>query len=183
MTRQVLFVQGGGEGAYDESVSLVESLRTALGNGYHVRFPKMPDEGEPDFATWKNVIADELAEMGDGAILIGHSIGGSVVIRALVDGGIGRSLAGVFVLSAPFWYDDDFWRWDEARLPADAAERIPDGVPVFIYHGREDESIPVSHVEMYARALPQATVRRLDGRNHMLNDDLSDVAQAIKRLS
>ncbi|MBB4635221.1 hypothetical protein FHS01_001231 [Longimicrobium terrae] len=161
----------------------MESLRAALGDAYVVRFPKMPNEAEPDFATWKNVIAGELAEMGDGAILIGHSIGGSVVIRVLVDGGIGQSLAGAFVLSAPFWHDDDFWNWKEAQLPADAAERIPHDLPLFLYHGREDEVVPVSHVEMYARVLPQATVRRLDGRNHMLNDDLSEVAQAIKRLS
>lgn len=182
MIRQVLFVHGGGEGAFVESAKAVESLRAALGEGYAVRCPRMPNEAEPDFETWKNVITGELDDIGDGAILVGHSIGGSVVIRAVVGGSVGRSLACVFVLSAPFWHDDDFWNWKEAQLPADAAERIPDDLPVFLFHGREDEVVPVSHVEMYARALPRATVRRLDGRNHMLNDDLRDVAQEIIRL-
>lgn len=184
MANQVLFIQGGGsEGAYDEDARLVASLRDTLGAEYVVRYPRMPNEADPEYGAWKNFIAAELASMGSGAILVGHSIGGSVIIRAVVDGSIGRSLAGVFLLAAPFWYDHEFWRWDEVKLPANAAERIPSDVPVFIYHGRQDEFVPFAHVEMYARALPQATVRALDGRNHQLNDDLTEVAQDIMLLS
>jgi predicted alpha/beta hydrolase family esterase len=183
MPNKVLFIQGAGsEGAYDEDARLVTSLRGTLGTEYVVRYPRMPNEAEPDYEVWKNVIADELAAMGARAILVGHSIGASVAIRAVVDGGIGQSLAGLFLLSAPFWYDHEFWRWDEAKLPGNAAERIPSGLPVFLYHGRQDEFVPVSHVEMYAQALPQATVRRLDGRNHQLNDDLAEVARDIMLL-
>lgn len=179
MANQVLFVHGGGDGAYDDDAKLVTSLRGTLGADYVVRYPRMPNEADPDYASWKNVIAGELAAMGSGAILVGHSIGASVVIRAVVDGSIGQSLAGVFLVAAPFWYDHDFWRWDEVKLPANAAERIPSGVPVFLYHGRQDEVVPFSHVEMYAQALPQATLRSLDGRNHQLNDDLAEVARDI----
>lgn len=182
MARQVLFVHGGGGGSYDADGKLVASLRDRLGAEYVVRYPQMPNEEEPDYETWKNFITGELAAMGSGAILVGHSIGGSVIIRAVVDGGLGQSLAGVFLLAAPFWYDHEFWRWDEVALPGDASERIPDGLPVFLYHGRQDESIPFSHVEMYARALPQATVRPLDGRNHQLGDDLTEVARDIMLL-
>jgi hypothetical protein len=182
MARQVLFVHGGGEGAYDEDAKLAASLRGALGADYVVRSPRMPNEEEPDYEVWKNVIAGELAAMGSGAVLVGHSIGASVAIRAVVDGGIGQSLAGVFLLATPFWYDHEFWRWDQVKLPPNAAERIASGLPVFLYHGRQDEVVPFSHVEMYARALPQATIRRLDGRNHQLNDDLADVARDIMLL-
>lgn len=182
MANQVLFVHGGGGGSYEADAKLVTSLRSQLGADYVVRYPRMPNEEEPDYEVWKNAIAEELAAMGSGAILVGHSIGGSVIVRAVVDGGIGESLAGVFLLAAPFWYDHDFWRWDEVKLPPNAAERIPDGLPILLYHSRQDESIPFAHVEMYAQALPQATVRPLDGRNHQLNDDLTEVAQEIKLL-
>jgi uncharacterized protein len=183
MSKQVLFIQGAGsEGAYDEDAGLAASLRDKLGADYVVRYPRMPNEAEPEYEVWKNAIAGELAAMGSGAILVGHSIGASVIIRAVVDGGVGPSLGGVFLLAAPFWYEHDFWRWDEVRLPADAAERIPDGLPVFLYHGRQDEFVPFSHAKMYARALPHATLRPLDGRNHQLGDDLTEVAHDIKLL-
>jgi len=183
MARQVLFVHGGGDGAYEADSKLVTSLRSKLGADHVVRYPMMPNEADPDYETWKNVITGELANMGSGSILVGHSIGASVAIRVVVDGGIEQPLAGVFLLAAPFWHDHDFWHWKEVELPTNAAERIPNGTPVFLYHGRQDGSVPFSHVEMYARALPQATVRHLDGRNHQLNDDLTEVAQDIRLLS
>jgi hypothetical protein len=68
-------------------------------------------------------------------------------------------------------------------LPKNVAATLPRGLPVFLYHGREDEIVPCSHLELYAQALPQAIVRALDGRNHQLNDDLTEVADDIKRLA
>jgi pimeloyl-ACP methyl ester carboxylesterase len=50
MKRQLLFVHGGGEGAYEEDRKMAASLRDALGGGYEVRCPKMPDEDSPRYA-------------------------------------------------------------------------------------------------------------------------------------
>ena len=183
MTIQVLFIHGGGEGAYAEDAKLAASLREKLGTRYNVRYPKMPNEDEPDYQQWKWLISEQLAEMGERAILVGHSIGASVLIKILSDQDLQRSVAGTFLISAPFWYDDEFWRWEEVQLPRDVASLLPREMPLFLYHGRADEVVPFTHVEMYAEVLPQATVRRLDGRNHQLNDDLSEVANDIEQLS
>lgn len=180
-TRQVLFVHGGGGGAHAEDAKLVASLEEKLGPGYVVRFPEMPNEAEPDYQTWRRRILQELAVMGDDAILVGHSIGASVLIKLLTDGKREHSLAGVFLVSTPFWYDHQVWRWKEVELPGDAVERLPRGVPVFLYHGRADEIVPFSHLEMYAKAFPEAVVRRLGG-NHQLDEDLTEVARDIGSL-
>jgi pimeloyl-ACP methyl ester carboxylesterase len=92
-----------------------------------------------------------------------------------------RLPAGVFLIAVPFCGPGG-WDCGGFVLPNDLGARIPDRVPLFLYHGREDEVVPFAHVELFARALPQAAVRRLDGRNHQLNDDLSDVAGDIRRL-
>jgi hypothetical protein len=34
---------------------------------------------------------------------------------------------------------------------------------VFLCHSRDDDVVPFGHLALYARALPQATVRELDG--------------------
>jgi predicted alpha/beta hydrolase family esterase len=143
----------------------------------------MPDESDPDCATWQQCIADELAIIGDHALLVGHSIGASVLIKFLADGGFRQSIASVFLIATPFWHDHEVWRWKEAELPKNVAERLPRGLPVFLYHGREDEIVPFSHLAMYAKLLPHATLRALDGRDHQLNEDLTEVADDIKRVS
>lgn len=50
---KVLMVQGGGEGAHAVDAALAASLQQALGSGYEVRFPRMPDEEGPKVESWK----------------------------------------------------------------------------------------------------------------------------------
>ncbi|HEV7866469.1 MAG TPA: alpha/beta hydrolase, partial [Chthoniobacteraceae bacterium] len=86
MKRQVLFVQGGGERVHDDwDRKLVESLRAALGPNYEIRYPRMPNEDDPSYATWKATLEKEFAALDDGAILLGHSLGGTILIHALAE--------------------------------------------------------------------------------------------------
>jgi uncharacterized protein len=112
---------------------------------------------------------------------VGHSIGASVIAKFLAESTPRPALSGVFLVATPFWHDHEVWKWAEAELPRDVSAKLPD-VPIFLYHGRDDETVPLGHVDMYAKAIPRAVVRRLPGRNHQLNDDLSDVARDIKQL-
>jgi hypothetical protein len=50
---------------------------------------------------------------------------------------------------------------------------------VHVFQGLDDGTVPPSHADLYARAIPQTHVRRLPGRVHQLNNDLSEVATAI----
>jgi len=179
MTTPILFIQGAGEGAWEADSKLAENLQSHLGPGYAVHIPKMPDEDNPDLSTWIRTIADELERRGPGTLLVGHSFGGSVIARALCDP-IGTMPGGVFLVAAPFWGDDD-WQLPTIELPPDAASRFPD-VPVFLYHGTADETVPVAHLEKFAKALPQAKAQKLSGRDHQLNDDLTEVAADIAAL-
>jgi hypothetical protein len=60
--------------------------------------------------------------------------------------------------------------------------RLPEGTPIFLYHGSEDDTAPLTHLDLYGRAIPHATSRSLHGRNHQLNDDLTEVAADISAL-
>jgi len=82
--RQILFIQGGGAGAHDQwDAKLVDSLRRGLGDGREVRYPRMPDEDDPSYARWVEAIRREMAGLDDGAVVIGHSVGGTLLINAL----------------------------------------------------------------------------------------------------
>src|SRR6185503_8228177 len=86
MKRQLLFVQGGGAGTHDEwDDKLVASLRRELGPTVEIRYPRMPNEDDPKYKVWKAALEKELATLDDGAILIGHSIGATIMINALAE--------------------------------------------------------------------------------------------------
>jgi len=178
--RRVLFIQGGGAGAHDEwDGKLVESLRRELGQGYVVDYPRMPDEDNPDYAQWSTAIRRELAGLDDGAVVIGHSVGATILVQALAEQPPQSRLATLVLIAAPF-VGPGGWPGEEFELTSDLGARLPSGLPVQVFHGLHDETAPPAHAGLYARAIPQAQVHELPGRDHQLNNDLSEVAGAIR---
>lgn len=181
--RDVLFVQGAGEDVHAEwDIHLVASLRRKLGPGYDVRYPPMPDEADPSVAAWHPVLERELASLRPGAVVVGHSVGGTMLIHLLADAAPAAALGAVVLVSAPF-IGEGGWESEEIAPRPDLAARLPAAAPVLLYHGEEDAEVPVAHVERYAAAIPRARVRRLAGRDHQLNNDLSEVARDIRALA
>jgi predicted alpha/beta hydrolase family esterase len=180
--KPVLFIQGGGRGTHDAwDDKLVASLGKELDHGHVIRYPRMPREEEPDAAAWKKAIGEELEKVGDDAILVGHSIGAAILLDYLADGDREHRLAGVFLIATPY-IGKGGWPSDELRPTKELAARLPAGTPIHLYQGDDDETVPPSHVDLLAKVLPRATVRRLKGRDHQLNDDVSEVAHDISRL-
>lgn len=173
MKKQVVFVHGGGESAYETDALLADSLRRALGTGYRVHYPAMPNEGCPAYEAWKDVIA---AATGC-RIFVGHSFGASILIKYLSETVVAAD--GVFLIATPYWGIED-WEVDEYTL-REATALSPE-VPVFLYHSLDDEIVPFEHLWLYAARLPQATIREFSGRDHQFNHDLSEVARDIKGL-
>jgi predicted alpha/beta hydrolase family esterase len=89
--------------------------------------------------------------------------------------------AGVFLISIPFWGPEDE-KDGTYTLREGFASQLPKGVPIFLYHSRDDEWVPFAHLAMYAERIPQATIREFDGRGHQFNNDLSQVASDIANL-
>jgi predicted alpha/beta hydrolase family esterase len=99
--RQLLFIQGGGAGVHDEwDNKLVESLGRELGPNYEIRYPRMPNEDEPSYVAWKATLEREFAALADGAILIGHSLGGTILVNALVEQPSERAFGAIFLRCA-----------------------------------------------------------------------------------
>jgi predicted alpha/beta hydrolase family esterase len=176
---QVLFIQGGGAGVHDEwDDKLFDSLRRELGDGHEVRYPWMPDEEDPSYAGWSAAVRREMAGLEDGAVVVGHSVGGTILINALAEQPPERELAAIVLIAAPF-VGAGGWPSDEFELPSDLGARLPQGARVHVFHGLQDEIALPSHAELYARAIPQAQLHLLPGRDHQLNNDLSEVAKAM----
>jgi predicted alpha/beta hydrolase family esterase len=182
MIRQILFVQGGGEGAHDKWDSkLVESLQNELGPDYEIRYPKMPNEGDPGYAVWKAALETELDGFSDRVILIGHSVGGAILINFLAEGTVKLKPVAILLIATPF-IGQGGWTSGDITPQPDLEGRLPRDVPVFLYQGSKDETVPCAHVGLYAEAIPTAHVHLLNGRDHQLNNDLSEVCADIRGL-
>jgi len=179
--RNVLFIQGGGaDEGHKADAKLAESLRNALGNAYTVHFPLLPDESSPDFGRMKQ-IGREISSIKHEIILVGHSLGASMLLKYLSESKVSQKIAGLFLISTPYWSGNEDWQ-QGLKLQENFPDKLPENVPIFLYHCRDDEEVPFDHLSVYAHKLPRATVREIESGGHQLNNDLTLVANDIKSL-
>lgn len=152
----------------------------ALGPGYEVRYPEMPDDEAPD-SLWLDLVTKELAESPGPAILVGHSFGGLILLKHLALSKVRQRIAGLFLVAVPFWGGGG-WQFEGFTLPEDYADHLPKGTPVFLYQNRDDETVPFSHMALYAAKFPHAAVREGAAGGHQFGNDLEQVARDIQQL-
>ena len=181
MRKPILFIQGAGNKHKPlGSGKLIASLQEQLGSDYHVLAPDMPDPDHPRYLAWRNQIAQELDKLDADVLLIGHSLGGSMLLKYLAEGPYQKPIAGMFLVAVPDFGKQDWER--EYAVPDDFASHLPPIRHLFLYHSRSDEEVPFASLGRYREHLPQATVRVLDGKQHAFTEGLPLLAQDIKRL-
>jgi uncharacterized protein len=118
-------------------------------------------------------------------IFLGHSVGGSVLIKFLSDNKIKNLITGIFLVATPFWGENGGWTYDgyeTLALSKESKSKLSNDVAIFLYHSKDDKTVPFTHVALFAKTFPKAHVRELNGRGHQLNNDLTEVAHDIKKL-
>ena len=181
MKRGVLFVHGGGDNGYEADAPLAASLKEHLGADYDVRDPEMIDDtASPDFG-WPRKIASEIGTMQGEILLVGHSLGASMLLKYLSEKTVKGRVRGAFLLATPFWSGDEEWQRG-LKLRDDFATALPSDLPIFLYHCQDDEEVDISHLAIYEAKLPRAVVRKLPAGGHQFNNDLAPVARDIRGL-
>lgn len=184
MTKHIFLIQGAGAGAYEEDKQLATSLSHSLGPQYEVHYPALPHEEDASYEEWKHHLEKEVAPMQGPIVLVGHSVGASILIKWMSEMETEKPIAGVFLLACPFWGGNG-WRYsgyEELMLLTDRATNLSKGRQIFLYHCRDDAIVPFDHLALYAQIFPEAMVGEREEGGHQFNNDLSFVAEAIKSL-
>jgi serine hydrolase len=181
MKRNILFIQGGGKAGYKTDAKLAASLQQTLGKTHNVHYPQMKtDEALQDFG-WSKQIGKEISAIKSEVILVRHSLGASMLIKYLSENEIRKKISGIFLISTPYWSGEENWV-QGLKLHKDFEEKLPQNVPIFFYHCKDDEEIPIEHLDIYRQKLSSATFHEIRSGGHQINDDLTIVAKDIKQL-
>ncbi|GAB3326480.1 hypothetical protein GCM10027299_25560 [Larkinella ripae] len=179
--QQVLFIQGGGsQEDHEADQILVDSLQEILGAAYAVQYPRLPSESVPDLGRMKQ-IGDEIARVREDLIVVGHSLGASMLLKYVAENEVPKTVTALFLLATPFWSGAEKWK-EGFKLPENFADQLPKDVPIFLYHCKDDDEVPFEHLGIYRQKLPWATFRELASGGHQLDNDLTVVAKDIKSL-
>jgi len=181
MKKEVLFIHSAGpQGHHEGSDYLVTYLLNTLQH-YKVLHPKMPDPEHPTYQSWKAAVKEEMAGMHEGTILIGHSLGASVLLKYLAEEKAHKPVAGLFLIGAVYWGKED-WDVEEYMLPENFSSKLSDVGQIFLYHSKNDEVVPITHMHYYANELPTARVREFDDLGHLFGKGLPELIEDIKSI-
>ena len=93
-----------------------------------------------------------------------------------------KRIAAMFLIATPFWGGPAGWQLDEFVLRDGFAATLPKIPRIFLYHSHDDDVVPFTHLALYTSALPQATVRELDGYGHLFKKKCRELVEDIKSL-
>jgi predicted alpha/beta hydrolase family esterase len=139
----------------------------------------MPREADPNVEAWKKKISSELSRVPGIAILVAHSVGGSIVLRYLSEERVEKPIASLFLLATPSW-DGDRWNFDDLKLRPDIAERLASIPRMYFFHCRDDDVVPFAHLALHCARIPRAITRVVDSGGHQFGNDLTRVAADIQ---
>lgn len=180
---ELLFIQGASAGGHEADRVLSDALGRLLGPGFRVHFPRMPQEDAPDNDVWKRRISTSLRETR-ATFLVAHSAGAALAADMLAEGPADEltALRGLFLLAPPF-VGRGGWTLDGFHLDGALDRERLRALPLHLYFGLDDTTVPPTHAELYAARFPDASIHRLPGCGHQFDGCLGRVADDVRHLA
>lgn len=179
MKKQIFFAhsagpQGPGQGSHD----LLSMLRTELSQSYEIIAPIIDRPHAPDYQQWQKVLNAAFATTKVPLILIGHSLGGSVLLKYLSEQKPDVRIQAMFLIAMPHWGAPD-WEVAEFVLEKNFSDALRNIPAIYLYYSEDDEVIPMQHLTFYRNALKNAVVRKLKGYDHEFKTGLPELVQDL----
>jgi len=182
MAVDVLFIHSAGSQSGDQgSALLLRHLRRSLGARFSLHAPTMPLPDSPSYDRWRHELEKHLPPDRSPHILVGHSLGASVLLKYLSEQDRSAWPAGLFLVATP-WWGGQGWDAGEFMLRDGFARALPEALRIHLYQARDDEVVSFDHVSRYAEALPRATVHALEGGGHTFPDGLPELVRDLQAL-
>jgi uncharacterized protein len=178
--RKILFAHsagpqyGKGKGSYD----LVMYLKSKLSDEFEILFPIIEKPKSPTYEKFKKMFAVAFAKITEPVILIGHSLGGSTLLKYLSEEKPAISTSALFLISTPHWKSN----MKEFELKTNFQAFLKDIPTVFLYHCKNDTDVPFENLKFYEDSFKTSIVRELPGKEHTFSKGLPELVADIKSL-
>lgn len=164
--RKLIFIHGAGDDV-ERPDGIARFLKTRLGSAFDIAAPQMPDGGADVLG---DRVEDALRETDADTILVGHSLGASMLLKVISERLPGLHARALVLIAPPFWGAKD-WLYEDFYLPDGFAGTLTRIDNVVHIQGGADDSVDIGHQALYAKHLPGMRLITLDGAGHDIEGD------------
>lgn len=182
MGYEILFIQGAGEVTTAEEQVIVNGLRAELGDAFTIIYPPMPDADYPSYSAWEDVLRTNLNSLSGEVILLGHSLGASIILKHFSREPVPDKVLGMILFGVPYWKDQN-WDVSEYAIEDDFVANLSKLDNIHIYYSMDDGVIPYHQFESYQKLIPQAHWRVLSGMDHSYHGAIPNMVTDIRNLT
>ncbi len=156
-------------------------LQETLGTEYDVLAPRMPNASDAQYAEWALLFKKILPLLDDNLILVGHSLGASFLVRYLSEEQVSKRIRATFIVAGAYSTDMEDMT-SEFAAPSSLALFEQQSGHVFLYHSKDDPVVPFSELQKYQAALPNATARVFEDRQHFNQETFPELIADIRSI-
>jgi predicted alpha/beta hydrolase family esterase len=174
-----------GESAVASTKKWTSSLAEELGDEYEVIMPPMPNKQNAKYEEWSIWFERHFEYLGDGAILMGCSLGAMFLAKYLSNNNLPFKPKAV-ILMAGLYPSDDIKPKDCGDFivhPEDTRPILKKSDRTIIMHSKDDFLVPYQHGEALATALPEAEFITFEDKNHFLIEEFPELIEKIQEIA
>ncbi len=158
------------------------NLQEELGDEFEVIAPKMPNKINAKYLEWKIWFEKFIPYITEGVILVGHSLGGSFLVKFLSENDMPKKIRGTFLVAPVYDEDSDDYSLADFKLPDNLSGFEKQGGQIFIYHSEDDPVVPFNNLGKFKEKLISAKTIIFKNKQHFGQEKLPEIVKDIKGL-
>ena len=159
-----------------------DKLGERLGQDYQVIRPDMPSKRNAKYSEWKIWFEKFIPFMQEEVVLVGSSLGGSFLAKYLSENDFPKKIKGVVLVAGAFGDNEPEYKLYDFLPPIDLSKFNDQAEKIFLYHSQDDNMVPFEDVNKFKQALPKASVRVFEDRQHFNQPELPELTEDIKNI-
>ncbi len=179
----VIYIHGAGaQRPGSESGLLLEKIKHELNDSSLFHAPSMPNPNSPDCQSWMEALDANVHKSAGPLILIGHSLGGSVILKYLSENIVETEIQHVLLLAVPFWGSQG-WNISSYHLKNENIDQLLNFNNINFFHCLDDKVVPASHLKEHLNLIPHAEGQIFKTGDHYFTDCIGKIKKQIRQLN
>jgi predicted alpha/beta hydrolase family esterase len=158
------------------------SLGKELGDDYEIFNPRMPNSNDAEYLEWETWFEKLISLLEDEIILVGHSLGGSFLVKYLATNKIDFKPLATILVSPP--YDGIFSNEPTYSFtaPPGLGSLEKQAGQLYLIHSEDDPVVSFEEHKLYKDNLKNAIAVTFTDRQHFNQIDFPELIQLIQKV-